>query len=99
MKKKEIIIQGSIRKNLGKSNSRKLRLKNKIPSTVYGKNKTSFSIELKHDSIFHIQKESEFYSQPIKLCINLDKFLVITKEVQWHPFKQKILHIDFLFIK
>jgi len=92
-------INAMYRKKNGTKNSRKIRLNSKFPSVIYG-NKPSISlpIVLDHDTIFHLQKNKDFYLKNIKIKINLDTYFVKIKNVQWHPFKQKILHIDFINI-
>ncbi|WP_261978540.1 50S ribosomal protein L25 [Buchnera aphidicola] len=99
MKNYTFSINAIYREKKGTNNSRKIRLKNKFPSVIYGNQpRISVLIVLDHDAIFHLQKNKDFYSKTIKIKIKLDTYFVRIKNVQWHPFKQKLLHIDFINI-
>ncbi|XZR52768.1 MAG: 50S ribosomal protein L25 [Enterobacteriaceae bacterium] len=93
-----IIINGKKRKFTGKSYSRRLRLKNKIPANIYGKKQKNLNIELDHNYIKNIESKKKFYINPIIININNKDIKVKTHNIQWHPFKLKIIHIDFLII-
>lgn len=99
MKKEILILNATMRKKKGKSESRRSRFNNKFPSIIYGKNFSSLSIELDQDKIFQLQKKPNFYSNTMSININFKNYFVKVKEVQWHPFKQKLMHIDFLIKK
>ncbi|QCI25898.1 50S ribosomal protein L25 [Buchnera aphidicola] len=93
-----IIIYGEQRIKIGKSASRKLRnVNNKIPSVVYGLNKPTLYISLDHDKVFHLQNDKNFYKNIITLKISDQQYLVSVHAVQRHCFKQRLLHIDFLY--
>ncbi|XZR53178.1 MAG: 50S ribosomal protein L25 [Enterobacteriaceae bacterium] len=92
------IIKGIKRKFVGKSSNRRLRLKNKLPAIIYGKNKKNLNIELNHDYIKNIENKKIFYYKPIIININKKKIKVKVQDIQWHPFKLKIIHIDFLIL-
>ncbi|CAL4042433.1 50S ribosomal protein L25 [Buchnera aphidicola (Anoecia corni)] len=99
MKNYTFSVNAMYRKKRGTNNSRKIRLKNKFPSVIYGHEpRISIPITLDHDTVFHLQKNKNFYLKNIKIKINLDVYFVKIKNVQWHPFKQKLLHIDFIII-
>ncbi|MFI4846831.1 MAG: 50S ribosomal protein L25 [Candidatus Makana argininalis] len=91
-----LIINAEFRTNKGKSFSRRLRHKNKIPSVIYGSNKKSYIITInqKYLSRNKIQK----YLNKKNLLINIKgkKIKVKIQEIQKHSFKPKIIHIDFI---
>ncbi|MCW5197324.1 50S ribosomal protein L25 [Buchnera aphidicola] len=90
------LIHGNIRINQGTCYSRRLRrLHNKIPCVMYGNQQPVIYIELDHDLVFNMQRDSKFYNSIIILVVNKLKYTVIVKEVQRHCFKLKLLHIDF----
>ncbi|WGS66204.1 50S ribosomal protein L25 [Enterobacteriaceae bacterium ET-AT1-13] len=92
------IINGIKRKLTGKSSSRRLRLKKSFPANIYGKKKKNLNIELEHNYIKNIESNKKFYIYPIIININKEKIKVKLKDIQWHPYKLKIMHIDFLII-
>ncbi|WMC19639.1 MAG: 50S ribosomal protein L25 [Enterobacteriaceae bacterium PC38] len=90
-------INAVFRKLIGKGSNRRLRLKGKIPAIIYGKKKKNLNIELNHDYIKKIEIKKNFYIKPIILNINKKKIKVKIQNIQWHQFKLKIIHIDFLY--
>lgn len=93
-----LIVNAEVRNKIGKSFSRKLRIKNKIPGIVYGCNRSSISIILDHNVIFNLQKKEEFYKESLCLSILDKKCIVKVHQIQRHAFKMKILHIDFIYV-
>ncbi|QCI18700.1 50S ribosomal protein L25 [Buchnera aphidicola] len=93
-----LVINAEIREKKGKSFSRKLRFKNKLPGILYGLNKHSISLTLDHNSVFNLQKKIDFYNKTLLLLINNREYKVKVQSVQRHVFKLKLLHIDFLYI-
>ena len=86
------------RNNLGKSASRRLRRSGRIPGTVYGAGKDPQSISLVHDDILHRLDREVFYSSILTLNVDTQSEQVVVKDLQRHPFKPDLLHIDFLRI-
>lgn len=90
-----ITINAEIRKTLGKASSRRLRIANKIPAIIYSRGHESISIELHQNDIITKNKE-DFYKNPLYLVINGKKIIVHIQAVQYHSFKSKLTHIDFI---
>ena len=86
------------RNELGKSASRRLRRSGRIPGTVYGANKEPQSISLVHDEVLHQLDHEAFYSSVLTINVSADSERVVVKDLQRHPYKPEILHIDFLRI-
>ncbi|MGK2896986.1 MAG: 50S ribosomal protein L25 [Candidatus Makana argininalis] len=93
-----LIINAEFRKNKGKGYSRRLRLKNKIPSVIYGLNKISYIIKINQK--FLSKNKIKQYLNKKNLLINIKgkKIKVKIQEIQKHSFKPKIIHIDFIRI-
>lgn len=86
------------RNELGKSASRRLRRSGRIPGTIYGANKEPQSISLLHDEVLHRLDHEAFYSTVLTLSVNTQSEQVVVKDLQRHPYKPDVLHIDFLRI-
>ncbi|MBW0454200.1 MAG: 50S ribosomal protein L25/general stress protein Ctc [Candidatus Kinetoplastibacterium crithidii] len=84
----------------GTSASRHLRHKGRIPAIVYGKNSSPLNIELDHNYIYHALRKEEFHSSVLSMNIIDSKKVkqVILRSVQWHPYKQQVLHVDFQLV-
>ncbi|MDQ7051024.1 MAG: 50S ribosomal protein L25/general stress protein Ctc [Enterobacterales bacterium] len=91
------IVNVELRDDLGKGASRRLRrLEDKIPGIVYGGDKKPQPLSLIHKEIIkHIEDES-FYSSILTLKAGKKTEDVILKDLQRHPFKPKITHMDFM---
>lgn len=83
------------RNELGKSANRRLRRSGRIPGTVYGASKEPQSISLLHDEVLHQLDHEAFYSSILTINVNKESERVVVKDLQRHPYKRGILHIDF----
>ena len=78
----------------GTGASRRMRRDGQVPGVVYGASGAALSIELDRNALFHaLRKEGVRYSV---LDLELDGAVeqVIVRDVQVHPFKPQVLHID-----
>lgn len=91
-------LKAESRDELGKSASRRLRRSGRIPGTLYGANKEPQPISLLHDDVLHRLDHEAFYSSVLTLNVNTQSEQVVVKDLQRHPYKPDILHIDFLRI-
>ena len=83
------------RSALGSSASRRLRLTAKVPGIVYGGEAKPVMIELDHNALWHALKKEDFHSSILTMTVDSAKSQVLLRDVQYHPFKQLIQHIDF----
>ena len=91
----EIMLEAETRALVGKGASRRLRrLDAKVPAVLYGGEKPSQTIQFLQK---HVQKslESErIYSSVFEIKVDGKKERVILKDLQRHPYKTIILHMD-----
>lgn len=79
----------------GKGASRRLRRAASIPAIVYGGNAEPQAIQLDHEKIWLAQQNEWFYSSILSLDIDGQVQSVLLRDMQRHPFKQIIMHLDF----
>ena len=79
----------------GTGASRRLRLTGRTPGIVYGGNAPALQIELDHNALWHAIKKEAFHASVLEMEIGGGVSPVLLRDVQMHPFKQLILHIDF----
>ena len=79
----------------GKGASRRLRRAASIPAIVYGGKSAPQPIQLDHEKIWLAQQHEWFYSSILSLDIDGKVEQVLLRDMQRHPFKQLILHLDF----
>ncbi|BAP58841.1 50S ribosomal protein L25 [Candidatus Tachikawaea gelatinosa] len=88
----------AIERNLyGKSASRRLRINNQFPGIIYGNDKKNIGIIVDQKFFMNIQNKSTMYKNFIKIILSDEKTIVVKiKSVQYHPYKPKLQHIDFI---
>ena len=84
------------RSSVGTGKSRELRLKDKIPGIIYGEKKDPILITLDKKKLKLAIQDAGFFSKQCEIKIDNDIFKVLPKDLQLHPVKENIVHIDFL---
>jgi len=79
----------------GTGASRRLRITGRTPGIVYGGTTPATPIELDHNALWHAIKKEAFHASILDMELNGVESKVLLRNVQMHPFKQLILHIDF----
>lgn len=91
----EFELVAEARADVGKGASRRLRRDGKLPGIVYGTDKEASMITLEHNKVMHNLEHEAFYSHILTLKIGdgaVEK--VVLKDLQRHPYKPSLLHID-----
>lgn len=79
----------------GTGASRRLRITGRTPGIVYGGSAQPQLIELDHNALWHALKKEVFHSSVLDMELNGVVSKVLLRDVQMHPYKQQVLHIDF----
>ncbi len=58
--------------------------------------KAPLAVELDHDKVMNMQVKAEFYSEVLTIVVDGKEIKVKAQDVQRHPYKPKLLHIDFV---
>ena len=88
-------LDASVRTDLGKGASRRLRREDKLPGIIYGGEEAPVSITLDHNKVNNSADFEAFYSHVLEINLDGKVVEVLVKDMQRHPFKPKITHIDF----
>jgi large subunit ribosomal protein L25 len=91
-------LEAEVRTDLGKGASRRLRHANKVPAILYGEGKEPISLTLEHKNVYRAQQEEAFYSQVLILNVDGKPVECLLKDMQRHPYKQVVMHLDFIRI-
>ena len=83
------------RKDEGKGASRRLRRAAQIPAIVYGGTAAPQSIQLEHEKTWLASQNEWFYSSILDLELDGKVQKVLLRDMQRHPYKQIIMHLDF----
>jgi len=82
------------RSEQGKGASRRLRHAGKLPGIIYGGGKEPLAITLSHTEVLRRLEEEAFYSQIISVDVEGATEAVVLRDLQRHPAKPFILHMD-----
>ena len=91
----EFTLVAESRGDTGKGASRRLRKSEIVPAIVYGAKKEALSIQLKHSDVLKSSSQESFYSQILDLSIDGKVERVVLKDMQRHPYKPFVMHMDF----
>ena len=79
----------------GTGASRRLRISGRTPGIVYGGSAEPQLIEVDHNALWHALKKEAFHSSVLDMEVAGTTAKVLLRDVQYHPYKQLVLHIDF----
>ena len=97
MSTEEFELNCSVRTDLGKGASRRLRrLDDNIPAILYGGDKDPIALTIAHKDIARATENEAFFAHIITLKIGNKKEQAVIKALQRHPARPIILHADFM---
>ncbi len=79
----------------GRGASRRMRRTGKAPGIVYGGTAVPTPIELDHNALFHALRNEAFHASILTMKLDGAATKVLLRDVQMHPFRNEILHVDF----
>jgi large subunit ribosomal protein L25 len=91
----EFILDAELRADKGKGASRRLRRQDKVPGIIYGGNIEPLNITLGHNQVTHRLENEAFYSHVLTVKVDGRTEEVILRDVQRHPARPIIMHMDF----
>ena len=92
----EFVVSAELRKDQGKGASRRLRRTGKVPAILYGAGKEPVSLTLDHNELLKQLDNEAFYSHILTVDMGGSKEQAILKDMQRHPAKPFILHMDLM---
>jgi large subunit ribosomal protein L25 len=95
-----VTLQAETRDGLGKGAARQLRREGLVPAVVYGHGRTTSSLSVKADELEMMLAHISASSTVIELTVGSgESRKVLIREIQRHPFRSEVLHVDFLLIR
>ncbi|TAJ92511.1 MAG: 50S ribosomal protein L25/general stress protein Ctc [Gammaproteobacteria bacterium] len=88
-------INAEPRQDVGKGASRRLRKSGKVPGILYGAHQEAALISVDQNKLLHQLDNEAFYSHILTLTLGAESGKVVLKDLQRHPYKLAILHVDF----
>lgn len=87
------------RSDAGKGAARQLRMKGMIPAVIYGHGREPESLMVGEAELVRVLTGLEVGSAVFDLDVDGSSVTALVREIQRHPFRSKILHVDFLEIR
>jgi large subunit ribosomal protein L25 len=84
-----------LREDQGKGASRRLRRSGKVPAILYGGREEPRALALDHTKLLQMLDNERFYSTLLSLKVGSEKQAAVLKDLQRHPYKNQVVHIDF----
>ena len=87
-------LNAEMRDDLGKGASRRLRRENRIPAVLYGAGRPAWSLTLPENQLMRNLQDEAFYVAIIELTLDGKQQKVFLRDLQRHPAKPFVLHVD-----
>jgi large subunit ribosomal protein L25 len=84
-----------IREDQGKGASRRLRHQGKVPAIIYGAGRAPRALVFDHNRVVQQLENESFYSSILNIKVGNKSQAAILKDVQRHPAKPQVMHMDF----
>ena len=84
-----------IREDQGKGASRRLRKTGRVPAIIYGAGRPPRSLTFDHNKVIKQLESESFYSSILNIKVGDKSQAAIVKDIQRHPAKMQIMHMDF----
>lgn len=92
-------LDATTRSDFGKGASRRLRREDLIPAIIYGGGADPVAVTVEHRVVKKHLNNDAFYSAILELAVDGKKEKAILRDMQHHPFKPIVLHLDFLRVR
>ncbi|MBN9429370.1 MAG: 50S ribosomal protein L25/general stress protein Ctc [Burkholderiales bacterium] len=88
-------VVATTRKEQGSGASRRLRRAGQVPGIVYGGKVDPSAVSIEHNPLYHALRVEAFHSSILDMELDGKNERVLLRDVQWHPYKPLVMHIDF----
>ena len=94
----EVTLTASIGRETGTRPSRRLRREGKVPAVLYGEGKEAISVVVDYPELRRALSTDAGQNALISLTVDGSTYLTVVKELQRHPVRRDVTHIDFMRI-
>ena len=89
-------ISAEQRERVGKGSARAVRRAGRVPAVIYGDKKEPLGITLENREVSKIVHQPGIFGRLLDIKVGKDSHTVLTRDIQFHPVSDNILHMDFL---
>ena len=91
---KQLDLIAEFREDSGKGSSRRLRRAGKVPAIIYGAGREPRALTFDHNALLRAVENESFFSSVLNVQVGENIRKSILKDIQVHPAKRQILHLD-----
>ncbi len=91
---KQLDLVAEFREDSGKGSSRRLRRDGKVPAIIYGAGREPRALTFDHNALLRAVENESFFSSILNVQVGKNIRKSILKDIQVHPAKRQILHLD-----
>ena len=91
-----ITISAEKRERVGKGSARAVRRAGQVPAVIYGDKKEPLGITIEAREITRIVHQAGIYGRLLDVKLDGATHTVLTRDIQFHPVTDNVLHLDFL---
>lgn len=92
----DFAIAAQPREENGRRASRRLRRTGMVPAVLYGDNKASTGLSIEARLLRKLLADERAYTHVITLEFPKSKETALIRDIQMHPYKEEVLHMDFM---
>ena len=89
-------ISASQRERVGKGSARAARRAGQVPAVIYGDKKDPLGITMEAREINKLVHQPGIFGRLIDITVDGKKHTVLTRDIQFHPVTDVVMHMDFL---
>ena len=89
-------ISASQRERVGKGSARAARRAGHVPAVIYGDKKDPLGITMEAREITKIVHQPGIFGRLLDITVDGKKHTVLTRDIQFHPVTDVVMHMDFL---
>lgn len=95
----EMRLDAQPRNETGRGAMRRLRRARRVPGVMYGAGKEPLPVTFENDQLYRLLEEEGFFSRVLTIQVGSEKEEVVVKDLQRHPFKPLVQHLDLLRVR
>jgi large subunit ribosomal protein L25 len=88
-------LSAKLRSTVGKGAARKLRTAGSVPAVVYGHGREPQALSIDTYTLERLLEKMSYKTTVIELDLGGSSAKTLIREIQRHPFRKQILHVDF----
>jgi large subunit ribosomal protein L25 len=95
----EVTLNAEIGRDLGSRSTRRLRLAGKIPGVIYGHGTDPVAVAVEGRELRIALSGESGSNTLLELKAGSDSYLTLARDMQRHPVKGTVIHVDFLIVR